>query len=423
MPSTRSSSDGVLQPMIDNINRLVPPVTPGTKVRQLEDKLNKRDAENQALKTNLDDLTKAFGTLEMVKETVIAAPNTKDEKKPKKDKNAPAPYKTAYKFYCDDVPAHVAPKERQLAWKQCPPLYRAKYESYAHADKVRFDREMAAYQEEQLGLGLLREKKQHQEAMEVYNAHIAAQQRLVQAEQEKKGKKKTPKDEDAPKRPLSSYMYFAQEKRASVSARNPKAPVTEISKILGTMWSKLDKSKSGARGAKKYEDMAATDRARYQEEKVKYDAIVAERNARAEQERLVRLEQEKQEARALLHNMRNVNTFMSNQNADMVASLDGASVVSDFSGSQQDSKPKKDPNAPKRPKSAYNCFVSRHFAFAKSQMPENSSSNDVFAFLADNWPHLPADERAGFEQMAATDRERYNWEMAQYTAQKQQGYF
>eukprot|EP00339_Tiarina_fusa_P014549 CAMPEP_0117052814 /NCGR_PEP_ID=MMETSP0472-20121206/36505_1 /TAXON_ID=693140 ORGANISM="Tiarina fusus, Strain LIS" /NCGR_SAMPLE_ID=MMETSP0472 /ASSEMBLY_ACC=CAM_ASM_000603 /LENGTH=423 /DNA_ID=CAMNT_0004767581 /DNA_START=91 /DNA_END=1362 /DNA_ORIENTATION=+ len=423
MPSTRASSDGVLKPMIDNIDRLAAPATPGTKVRKLQAKLDERDAENQALKANLDDLTKAFGKLEMVKEKAVAEPNAKDGKKSKKDKNAPVPYKTAYKFFCDDVPAHVTPKERQLAWKQCPANYRTKYESYATADKVRFDREMAAYKEEQLGLELLREKKQHQEAMEVYNAHLVAQQRLVQAQQEKKGKKKKiPKDDDAPKRPLSSYLYFANDKRASVVAKHPNVPQTEIAKILGTMWSKLDKNKPGARGAKKYEDMAAADRARYQEEKEKYDAIVAERNIQAEQERLASLEQEKQEARALLHNMRNGNNFVADQNANMVASLDGASVVSDLSGSQ-DGKTTKDPNAPKGPKSAYNCFVAKHFVFAKSQMPENSSTHDVLAFLGDHWPHLPADERAEFDQMAAKDRERYNWEMAQYAAKKQQGYF
>ena len=49
-------------------------------------------------------------------------------------------------------------------------------------------------------------------------------------------KKKAKKDPNAPKRPLSSYMIFAGEARASVVAENPGASIGEVGKALGARW-------------------------------------------------------------------------------------------------------------------------------------------------------------------------------------------
>jgi structure-specific recognition protein 1 len=80
----------------------------------------------------------------------------------------------------------------------------------------------------------------------------------------KKGKKKAKKDPEAPKRTTSSYMYFAIDKRESVTKKQANTPPTEIMKILVEMWNKLDKGKNGI---KKYDDLAAEDKARYESEK------------------------------------------------------------------------------------------------------------------------------------------------------------
>ena len=67
--------------------------------------------------------------------------------------------------------------------------------------------------------------------MELYGAHVAAKTALDSAACSKKGKKHNKKDEDAPKRTVSSYMYFAKEKRQSVQKKNSKSSPTEISKV------------------------------------------------------------------------------------------------------------------------------------------------------------------------------------------------
>jgi high mobility group protein B1 len=49
-------------------------------------------------------------------------------------------------------------------------------------------------------------------------------------------KAKFPKDHEAPKRPMSAYLSFSNDKRAMVKAQYPSADSTEISRILAQMW-------------------------------------------------------------------------------------------------------------------------------------------------------------------------------------------
>jgi structure-specific recognition protein 1 len=56
------------------------------------------------------------------------------------------------------------------------------------------------------------------------------------AKASKKKATKKKKDPNAPKRPLSSYMIFAGETRASIVAENPGASIGEVGKALGAKW-------------------------------------------------------------------------------------------------------------------------------------------------------------------------------------------
>ena len=49
----------------------------------------------------------------------------------------------------------------------------------------------------------------------------------------KQGTKKDPKK---PKRPLSSYFYFCEEHRKSVTEKNPELKITDVGRTLGNMW-------------------------------------------------------------------------------------------------------------------------------------------------------------------------------------------
>ena len=55
----------------------------------------------------------------------------------------------------------------------------------------------------------------------------------------KKKKKLKTKDPNKPKRAMSSFLYFANEKRPSLRMINPNLPISEIGRQLGVLWKAL----------------------------------------------------------------------------------------------------------------------------------------------------------------------------------------
>ncbi|KAJ2843573.1 Non-histone chromosomal protein 6 [Coemansia brasiliensis] len=65
-----------------------------------------------------------------------------------------------------------------------------------------------------------------------------------------------------PKRALSAYMFFSQDKRNEVKDSNPNATFGEIGKLLGKMWSELTEEQK-----KPYKEKSEKDKARYEAER------------------------------------------------------------------------------------------------------------------------------------------------------------
>merc|ERR1711981_905437 len=51
--------------------------------------------------------------------------------------------------------------------------------------------------------------------------------------------KKAPKDKNAPKKPLTPFFLFSQEKRKEVVEENPTFKLAQIGKRMGQMWREL----------------------------------------------------------------------------------------------------------------------------------------------------------------------------------------
>ncbi|KAI9141953.1 hypothetical protein BKA69DRAFT_352378 [Paraphysoderma sedebokerense] len=77
-------------------------------------------------------------------------------------------------------------------------------------------------------------------------------------------KKKIPRDPNAPKKPLSSYMLFCHDVRDKISEENPGINQQEVARIMGTLWKELPAEKK-----LEYD-------ARYKAAKVVYDSEFAE---------------------------------------------------------------------------------------------------------------------------------------------------
>mmetsp|Transcript_20996 Transcript_20996/g.34705 ORF Transcript_20996/g.34705 Transcript_20996/m.34705 type:complete len:394 (-) Transcript_20996:254-1435(-) len=386
-----------LKTLSDNIQQPVPPVTPGKQVRRLEAELEKKDSQ-------IDDLTKALTSLNLVKGKIELDDSAVEKtKKTKKDVDAPVLAKTAYKFFADATPKQDG-VDMRLAWKECAPEIRKVHVSLAEADKARYTREITSYDQEKLALEMYYEKKKQTVAMEFYEAHIAAQTALENnANETKKSKKKT-KDPEAPKRPLSSYMYFSMEKRTSVALASPNAAQTEIVKTLGEMWGKLNKGKGGKNGTKKYDALAATDKSRYDTEKAVYDEMIAKRNIESAQEKADQLKQDKEEAMKLMQ------SFQTSETTSMVVEEETASVADG-----KKIKKKKDPNAPKKASSAYIYFSVENRAAVKSSMCETVSNTELLTEVGRQWKELTDKKKEKYNAMAAKDKERYAKEMETYT--------
>ena len=73
----------------------------------------------------------------------------------------------------------------------------------------------------------------------------------------------------------------------------------------------------------------------------------------------------------------------------------------------------KDPNAPKRNKTAYNDYSSAPRNDVKTANPNATSQAPI---LGENWKALSAEEKAPWDAKAAADKERYQKEMAEYTS-------
>lgn len=79
---------------------------------------------------------------------------------------------------------------------------------------------------------------------------------------DKQKKTKKPKDKDNNvKRAKSAYNCFCEDQRPKVVKDNPEAKPKDVMKLLGDLWKDIKEDQK-----KKYEDLAAKDKERYQKE-------------------------------------------------------------------------------------------------------------------------------------------------------------
>lgn len=82
-----------------------------------------------------------------------------------------------------------------------------------------------------------------------------------------KKKKRAKKDPNAPKRPLSAYMFFARDKREEIIGKKPelKANVAEVGRQIGAAWNSMPPDEKAP-----YETQAEGDKRRYEKQMQEY---------------------------------------------------------------------------------------------------------------------------------------------------------
>ena len=182
------------------------------------------------------------------------------------------------------------------------------------------------------------------------------------------------KDENAPKKNKSAYLFFSSKMRPQIKSESPEMKVTEISKVIGGKWRELSDKKKA-----KYKTEADADKLRYQEEMKEY--------VRPSDEELMKQKINQKKRR----------------------------------GPKGDKKPrkKKEPGAPKNPLSAYMFFVKEKRADVKAENPE-MSTQDIAKEMGRLWKEDFASEeaRAEWVEMAQQDKERYAHANAEFLEKK-----
>ena len=80
------------------------------------------------------------------------------------------------------------------------------------------------------------------------------------------GKKKAKKDKDAPKRPISAYFFYNQERREQLKKEKPELDNKELIKVMSEEWNKLTDAQK-----KPYVQKAEDDKKRYNQEMEEYN--------------------------------------------------------------------------------------------------------------------------------------------------------
>ncbi|KAL1266399.1 hypothetical protein QQF64_002074 [Cirrhinus molitorella] len=166
------------------------------------------------------------------------------------------------------------------------------------------------------------------------------------------------KDPTKPRGKMSSYAYFVQTCREEHKKKHPEATVnfSEFSKKCSERWKTMSAKEKG-----KFEDMAKQDKARYEREMKNYIPPKGEKKKRF-----------------------------------------------------------KDPNAPKRPPSAFFIFCSEFRPKVKEETP-GLSIGDVAKKLGEMWNKTSAEEKQPYEKKAAKLKEKYEKDIAAYRSKGKVG--
>ncbi|CEO94811.1 HMG box domain-containing protein [Plasmodiophora brassicae] len=263
----------------------------------------------------------------------------------------PRPPSSSYVFYMNECRARMLRTRPDLAfadiariigndWQKLSNDDRQKYNDMAAEDKVRYQRETEGYLSENMG----------------------------QQQQQQLAVKRRKRDPNAPKHPISAYLFFVAESRAKLCKDNPAMGFGEMAKYIGNKWKEMDASERA-----RYEEMSERDKMRYE---------------------------------------RDLRSYTKSDDED--ASVN-ASNVRVQPQSENGKRRKRAANAPKHPVSAYLFFVAEQRRALSTATP-GKSFKELATEIGMRWKNLTKTEREPYLKCALLDKERYEREKEEVAA-------
>mmetsp|Transcript_29066 Transcript_29066/g.43921 ORF Transcript_29066/g.43921 Transcript_29066/m.43921 type:complete len:800 (+) Transcript_29066:102-2501(+) len=171
----------------------------------------------------------------------------------KKDPNAPKRAQSSYTIFMSKNRAAIKEANPNAtfgelaglvskAFKELSPEEKEKYEEMADLDKERYKREMKSYVP----------------PIDSSNSHS-------EGNVSKKSKKKPKKDPNAPKKAMTSFMFYSNAIRSEVKEKNPDLAFGDIAKLIGKKFRELSEEEK-----KPWDEKADEDKKRYRDEVTAY---------------------------------------------------------------------------------------------------------------------------------------------------------
>jgi hypothetical protein len=189
----------------------------------------------------------------------------KDKKDKKKKKKGPKKPRDAFHFFSKERKHKLKEEHADKSssdiktllkeeWEKLDEAAKAPYEDKAKADEKRYEEEKANQSEDKMDVDS--------------GGDSGGEEAGSPKKKSKRGRKK--KRPGEPKKPLSAYMIWSVKKMPEYKAKNPEMDFSELSKLLGAEWKKLDAAEKS-----EVEDLAMKEKERYKQEMETYEEKIA----------------------------------------------------------------------------------------------------------------------------------------------------
>jgi len=279
------------------------------------------------------------------KRKVVAAPAAISRKrkmtgKGSKDPNAPRKPMSSYILYSNSRRASVREDNPGMKFGQITQTIAKQFRELQEKEKRPWEKKAA------------KDRVRYQQEMANYSAPVDS------SDDDNGGtkKKKKKKDPNAPKKALTSYMYFMNRNRASIKEKNPDATFGELARLVASSFRALTPEQK-----QKYIDLSTIDKERYKKQMEHY------------------------------------------------VPPKGSGVAKKY----------KDPNKPKRAMTSFMCFANATRPQVKIDQP-NLSFGDVGKTLGKMFRELTPEEKDKFIKIANKDKVRYAKAMEEYNRKEEE---
>jgi len=189
---------------------------------------------------------------------------------------------------------------------------------------------------------------------------------------------------EIPKRPANPFLLYYRDLRPQLAAQNPNLPMKSLSKIIADRWKNLSSEAKA-----KYTTMAALLKEEYWTAR---SVVDDHKEAKSNKKMLFP-------------------KLTSSTTTEALESL--VNATQSLPSIKKPTGPRKDPDQPKHPTSAFLHFLSE-VRPTYSKLYPKSSTGSITKMISAAWKLLKTEERAKYEEMATKDKQRYQEEMKEW---------